>query len=179
MIVDALRSRFLIENTKTIQLFLGFVMLFASSQICIPIQPVPITMQTVGVMLVGLTLPYRAAMLSVGSYVVLGLAGVPVFAEWASGLGVLLRPSGGYIVGFALAIHVMATLRSRFAFTGWNLLAICIIGQICIYACGIAWLAYHLNSFATALQFGLYPFILPGIVKAFVLSIAVRQLLRA
>lgn len=179
MIADLLHTRFSSLQVTILQALLGLTMLFATSHIYIPIQPVPITMQTVGVMLVGLVLPYRAAMLSIASFIVFGAAGVPLWAEWTSGLGVLMGPTCGYFVGFVYAIHVMAKMREHLPFTGWYLAVICVTGQACIYACGIAWLTFYTGSFQQALQFGLWPFVLPGIIKTAVLSYAVRSLMRA
>lgn len=179
MVARVLNHPLLATRITFLQATLGFAMLFASAHIYIPLQPVPITMHTVGVMLVGLSLPYRSAMWAIAAYLAAGLAGVPVFTGWHSGVAVFMGPSAGYLVGFVAAIHVMATLRQRFDFTGWNVAAICMIGQLCIYTAGIAWLTYFMGSLQTALQVGLYPFIVPGLIKAGIVAAALRQLLRA
>lgn len=179
MVANFLTARFPSAQVTMLQALLGLTMLFVTSQICIPIQPVPITMQTVGVMLVGLVLPYRPAMLASAGFIVLGAAGVPLWAGWKCGLSVLAGPTGGYLIGFVLAIHVMTRLREYLSFTGWYLAGICMVGQVCIYACGIAWLSVHTGSIQQALQFGLWPFIVPGVIKSAILSFSVRSLMRA
>ena len=170
-------SQVKLNNTLT-QVGLGITMLFAASQIYIPIQPVPITMQTVGVMLIALSLPYKAAMGSILGYLGLAALGVPVLAQFSGGFASLTGATAGYLVGFVYATHVMSRLRERFTSTSWNVAAICIIGQLCIYACGVAWLSRYFDSTQTALHFGFYPFILPGLVKASILALATKHLIR-
>ncbi|GEA90200.1 biotin transporter BioY [Cellulomonas cellasea] len=76
---------------------------------------VPITLQTFGVMLTGIVLGARRGALAVLLYVVVGLAGLPVFSGGAGGLAVVAKPSFGYIVGFVLAAALVGFLVSRFA----------------------------------------------------------------
>lgn len=169
----------LIQRSVLLQVSLGLMMLVVGAHIVIPIKPVPITMQTVGALLVALSLPCQSAMVAVVSYLALGALGFPVFSAGSSGMVVLTSPVAGYLAGMVVATYVVAKLRERFAPTQWNIAAMCMIGQLCIYACGITWLTYYFNSFSAALQFGLYPFILPGAIKVAILSIAVKKLMRA
>lgn len=81
----------------------------------VPGLPVPITLQTFGVMLAGIVLGARRGALAVLLYVVVGLAGLPVFSGGAGGLAVVAKPSFGYVVGFVLASAVVGALVSRFA----------------------------------------------------------------
>lgn len=81
----------------------------------VPGLPVPITLQTFGVMLAGIVLGARRGALAVLLYVVVGLAGLPVFSGGAGGLAVVAKPSFGYIVGFVLAAALVGFLVSRFA----------------------------------------------------------------
>ena len=82
-----------------------FCALFAAvtavlSQISVPIGPVPLSLGTLGVMLCGMALGTRNGGIAVGCYILLGLAGVPVFAGFRGGVSVLAGPTGGYIVGY-------------------------------------------------------------------------------
>ncbi|MGV8849891.1 MAG: biotin transporter BioY [Propionibacteriaceae bacterium] len=78
----------------------------------IPVGVVPITLQTLGVMLAGLVLGPRRGFLAVLLYVVVGLAGLPVFAQGGSGIGTLLKPSAGYLLAFPLGALVCGAIAA-------------------------------------------------------------------
>ena len=158
----------------SVQTVMGVLMLYMCSQIVIPIQPVPITLQTLGVMLVALTLPRRAALHSILTYVILGVAGLPILAGGAGGLGKLFGPTGGYLIGFILAVWAMLSIRPLFErffkHPAVVIFSTCCIGSLCIYLPGVAWLSYYLGSLAQGMTLGFIPFIIPGIVKTILLS---------
>lgn len=166
-------------NTKSLNLVrvaIGVALLFACSQLCIPLHPVPITMQTVGVMLLALLFDRRNALASILSYVSLGVAGFPMFSGYSAGPQVILGPRGGYIIGFIIAIYVMDKVKNRIGMH--SLLAIfanCFIGTAVIYAFGVAWLALSTNLEA-AIMVGFVPFIIPSIAKAAFLAWFLRSL---
>lgn len=146
----------------------GAVFTALASQLYIPIQPVPITMQTLAVLLVGSTLGAVRGSLSMLLYLALGVVGVPVFAEAESGVGVLLGSTGGYIVGFVFAAALTGWLAQR----EWDkrFLGAAIsftVGTIVIFAFGLLGLAIVLGgTLEQTLAWGLYPFILGGVLKA-------------
>ena len=155
---------------------LGVILLFLSSQISIPIEPVPITLQTFGVMLVGLLFERKAAIYSILVYLCLGSMGAPVFANLSGGFHCLMGPTGGYLSGFLIAVAVMASLRQYLSNRNiWHIAFNCLIGTTLILICGIARLS-HFVGFKAAIQGGLIPFIFPGLIKAFLLAISVRFL---
>lgn len=86
-------------------------LLAASAYVSIPLQPVPLTFQTLVVILAALLLPAPWAAASVGGYLLLGAAGVPVFAGARGGLGVLAGPTGGYLLGFLAGAVAGAVAR--------------------------------------------------------------------
>jgi len=100
-----------------------FVALLAQIRIVLPFTPVPITGQTLGVILIGATYGFRLGFLTLAAYVVSGVAGLPVFAGGAAGLARLLGPTGGYLVAFPLAAALMGWMVQRFGLTvircGW------------------------------------------------------------
>ena len=158
--------------------FWGVGLLFLTSQISIPLEPVPITLQTVGVMLIGLLFERRAAVHTVLVYLSLGGIGVPVFANFHGGATYLFSKSGGYLWGFLAAVAVMTTLRSKLKLQDHNFFHIalnCLAGTIVVFMCGIGWLSQFIG-FEAAIRFGLVPFIIPGIIKILVLTGAIRYL---
>jgi biotin transport system substrate-specific component len=128
------------------------------AQVSIPLVPVPVTMQTFGVLLAGAALgPVRGGA-SMLLYLAVGAAGVPWFAEQHSGLAI---PTFGYIVGFVLAAAVVGALaRRRADRTVLGTVAMMILGNVLIYAIGVPWLIAALNvDLATGLGYGLWPFL--------------------
>jgi biotin transport system substrate-specific component len=147
----------------------GAALIFASSRVVIPVpgSPVPITGQTFGVLLVGGALGFRRALMSVALYVLIGLIGLPFFAEGKGGVQVLQGTNGGYIVGFIVA----GSLVGRLAELGWDrriagALGAMVIGNIVIYLFGVPWLMYvaHLDL-PTGIAKGLTPFLLGDAIK--------------
>ena len=161
-------------KSEVLQILLGVAILFCCTQISIPLKPVPITMKTVGVLLIGLFYQRRQALLTMLSYITLGALGLPVFANFnAYSIG---SPTTGYLLGFVAASIVMPLFREWVKKDSSLMMFInCLLGTICIYAFGIAWLT-NLFGFEKALQVGLLPFIIPGCVKALLLSQAVRHM---
>jgi biotin transport system substrate-specific component len=128
------------------------------AQVSIPLWPVPITLQTFSVLLAGAALgPLRggAAMLL---YLVVGAAGVPWFAQQASGTAI---PSFGYIIGFVVAAAVVGALARRGADRSVpGAVAIMVLGNLIIYAFGVPWLIAALGlDLQTGLQAGVWPFL--------------------
>jgi biotin transport system substrate-specific component len=139
----------------------GALFIYMTARLAIPRDPVPWTGQTFGILVVGGALGARRGFASVALYVLLGLVGLPFFAEGKGGTAVLLGPTGGYLIGFLLA----GTVVGRLAELGWDrriggALAMMLIGTFVIYAFGLPWLSYsrHLST-ADTLAGGLVPFI--------------------
>jgi biotin transport system substrate-specific component len=128
------------------------------AQVSIPLTPVPITGQTLGVVLAGSALGMRRATAALSLYAIAGLAGVPWFAGHASGWpGALF----GYVIGFVAAAAVCGRLAERRADRRVaSSVATMLLGEVIIFAIGVPWLAvsYHLTA-ARALEGGLTPFL--------------------
>ncbi|WP_242089968.1 biotin transporter BioY [Curtobacterium sp. DN_7.5] len=167
-LADALLPR---TATVSTALVVGGALLTAgAAQVSVPLWPVPITGQTLAVLLVGSALGARRGALSMVLYVLLGLVGLPVFADGASGAGVLLGPSGGYLLGFVAAAALVGRVAERFGdrrFTA-ALLSFA-LGTVATFAVGMVWLAVALGlDLRHTLEYGLYPFVLGGLAKALV-----------
>ena len=111
------------------------------------IGPVPLTLQTLGVLLAGALLGPRKGPLAVALYLFVGALGVPVFANGAGGLGAFIGPTGGFLIGFVLAAWVVGVLTARIlpAYPFFPALAITLLGGISVYAIGVPWLAIQLG----------------------------------
>jgi biotin transport system substrate-specific component len=114
------------------------------------------------------------ALYSTTIWLTMGSLGAPMFANYSSGL---FGATMGYKIGITIAAPMMALLRTRYL-TQDTFLSFCLIGligSIINYAFGISWLAYGFNlGAAKAIEFGLLPFIIPGIVKIFILTACLK-----
>ena len=155
----------------------------ATGWIAIPMGPVPVTLQVFGVVLAALLLSWEWAAAALAIYLVMGAAGVPVFALGTAGLGVVLGPTGGYVIGFALAAPVGAWLRQTLEHRGVEQ----VIADVCsaatvvavIYLVGWLQLAAVTNmGLLKALVVGVVPFVVPDVVKA-TIAIAIASAVRA
>jgi len=147
----------------------------AQLEIHLPFTPVPITGQTLGVLLVGAALGPGLGAASMGLYLLEGGVGLPFFAGGASGWSVLQMTSatGGYLWGFVATAAVVGWLARR----GWDrsfrgAVAAMLIGEVVLYAVGVPWLAAALGvSLERALELGLYPFVVGDLLKLFAAAV--------
>lgn len=132
----------------------------------IPWSPVPITGQTLAVLLVAALLGSRRGALAVLATIAQGVAGLPVFAGGAVGMARLLGPTGGYLLGFVAAAALVGWLAER----GWDrrvatTIAAMLAGNAVIYLFGALWLASWVGGLAMAIKSGVLPFLLGDLVK--------------
>lgn len=147
----------------------GALVIYLSARIAIPVpgSPVPITGQTFGVLLVGGGLGFRRGLIGVALYVLLGVVGLPFFAEGKWGISVIWGATGGYLIGFVIA----GALVGRLAELGWDrrlggALGAMLLGSAVIYAVGLPWLAIVAGmSVAETIANGLTPFLLGDALK--------------
>jgi len=143
-----------------------FLALAARISVPLPFTPVPVTGQTLGVLLVGALYGPRRGALTVLAYLAEGVAGAPVFAAGRSGLPVLLGPTGGYLVGFVPAAALAGALASVTR-PVWLRLAGIVLATLVIYAAGVPWLAVAAGmAAADAVTKGLVPFLIGDALKA-------------
>jgi biotin transport system substrate-specific component len=145
----------------------GSMLLAASAQfkMVIPFSPVPVTGQTLVVLMIGLAYGSRLGAVTVLAYIFAGLRGLPVFAGGTSGWVVMAGPSGGYLVGFLAAVFVMGLLAERGM--GRNILSTALAmlaGNMVIYLFGYAWLASLIGP-GKAFVFGVQPFLWGDAIK--------------
>ena len=153
------------------------LMLAALSRVTIPMQPVPVTGQTLGVLLIGMMLGRKRALTAVLTYLAMGIVGFPVFANGAFGMATLIGPTGGYLLGFIPAAYVMGWMGDK----GWykhaiSAISALLIGHAIVFALGLAWLTHFTGSNAV-LATGLIPF-LPGAVIKTIIAFAMIPIIR-
>jgi biotin transport system substrate-specific component len=136
------------------------------AQIAIPVagSPVPVTGQTFAALGVGAVLGWQRGMAALALYLVAGMAGVPWYADGASGFNI---PSLGYVIGFVLAAGLVGALASR----GWDrrpmvTVATMVVGNLAIYAIGLPYLAWSLGiDLGAAFDIGMKNYLLGDALK--------------
>ncbi|MET0575023.1 MAG: biotin transporter BioY [Mesorhizobium sp.] len=161
---------------KAVAMALGSLFLAASSWIEVPMYPVPMTMQTFAVTLIGALYGWRLGTITVLAWLGEAALGFPVLAGGAGGLAHFAGPTGGYLVAFPLAAAMVGWLAERGWTSNGNLLrnvAAMLIGGAFILAFGGAWLAVMIGA-AGAWTHGVEPFIVGGILKAVLATVSVE-----
>ena len=157
----------------------GLVAACAQISIHLGFTPVPITGQTFAVVLVGASLGSILGSASLMLYLLVGIAGAPVYSQHKHGWDVVIGSSGGYLVGFIVAAALIGWLAER----GWDRkisssVSAMLTGNVVIYVFGLLWLHHWLghngygNSWNTTLTDGLYPFVPGDLIKLYLAAAA-------
>jgi biotin transport system substrate-specific component len=172
---------------QVLLIVLGVLALTIAAKIRVPMWPVPITMQTFAVLVIGAAYGMRLGFATLLAYLAVGAAGLAVFTGESAGLAYMMGPTGGYLVGFAVAAGVMGWLAAR----GWDrtvtgMAGALLIGNAVIYAFGLPWMAWLFaaeKGMPWVLQWGMTNFLLGDALKlalaALVLPAAWRAVGRA
>jgi len=147
----------------------GALLIYLSARISIPVpgSPVPVTGQTFGVLLVGGALGFRRGLIGVGLYVLLGVVGLPFFAEGKGGISVIWGATGGYLIGFVVA----GALVGRLAELGWDrkiggALGAMLLGNVMVYLIALPWLGVVTSATPSeTIDQGLAPFVVGDALK--------------
>lgn len=140
----------------------------AYAEVALPGGLVPVTLQSMVVLLAGVMLGPSLGAASQVAYVALGAAGLPVFAGGAAGLGVLFGPTGGYLLAFPVAAAAAGLIAgpARGGVPGAvRLLAGLLVGSAAIFAGGVPFLAFYTGSIERAVALGFTPFLLGSVLK--------------
>jgi biotin transport system substrate-specific component len=147
----------------------GSLALWASAKIQIPFYPVPLTMQTFMVLVIGMAFGWRLGAATVALYLAQGALGLPVFAgtpEKGIGLAYMAGPTGGYLFGYLLAAAACGFLAERgWDRRAWTTALAMLIGNALIYMSGLLWLGSVVGWDKPVLAWGLTPFLLGDLVK--------------
>ncbi|MBZ9707412.1 biotin transporter BioY [Mesorhizobium sp. ESP7-2] len=146
---------------------LGTLFLALSSYIEVPMVPVPVTMQTFAVTLIGALYGWRLGAVTIAAWLVEGAVGFPVLAGGAAGIQHFVGPTGGYLFAFPITGALVGWLAER----GWNgnsvllTFVAMLLGNLACLALGTAWLAVMIGA-EKAITFGFLPFIVGGLLKS-------------
>ena len=177
--VSTLKSAFITRSTVASQISMiltGTVFLAVMAQIAFPIpgSPVPFTGQTLGVLLLGTAYGAGLGFSTVAFYLLMGMAGAPIFSSGTSGIERIVGPTGGYLVGMLISSLVLGALAGR----KWDqkiktVIPTMIIGNLVIFAIGLLWLnQYTGQSWLWTFEKGFTQFVFGEIIKIAIASTA-------
>ena len=160
-------------------IFLGSALLAISSKIKIPFYPVPMTMQTFVVLLLGMSFGYKIGLATVGLYLIEGIVGLPVFSNSPEkGVGIIYftGPTMGYLIGFLFATFLAGYFNFK-----QNILIIffkLLISVSTIYLLGIFWLGNLIGWDKPIIQLGVTPFLLAELFKISILTLLAKNIFK-
>ena len=171
-----------IESTKILKkislVLLGTLLLTISAKIKVPFYPVPMTMQTFVVVLIGITFGWKLGLATIFTYLFEGAIGLPVFAgtpEKGIGIIYMIGPTGGYLFGFIFSVFIAGFVNlNRNIFVKFLLISLSIF---VIYVAGVPWLAY-LAGWEIAYVWGIKNFVLAEIFKISILALSTEKFLK-
>ena len=153
---------------KVVLIFIGTLLLTLSAKIQVPFYPVPMTMQTFLILVIGMTFGWKLGSLTVLFYLIEGAVGLPVFAGTpikGIGLDYMLGPTGGYLIGFILASCTVGYLgENGFNRNFLTVFIAMIVGTVLIFLCGYTWLSIFFG-FERAFLYGVLPFVWSELFK--------------
>ncbi len=156
----------------------GTLLLTISAKIKVPFYPVPMTMQTFVVVLIGITFGWKLGIVTIFTYLFEGAIGFPVFAgtpEKGIGISYMIGPTGGYLVGFIISVFIAGFFNlNKSIFVKFLLITFSVFA---IYITGVPWLAY-LAGWEVAYVWGIKNFVLAEIFKISILTLSTEKLLK-
>ncbi len=163
-------------KSEIINIAMGLCFMFICAKTYIPIKPVPITLHTMGAIIIALCFSKKEALSIICSFTALGFLGAPISIGLKNGFTVLLGPSGGYYFGMIAAVYFITNLRQKYGEDSYfKLFIYSMFGSVAIYTLGLAQLSLFVGA-DKALALGLYPFILTGIIKNIITTCVVKSL---
>ena len=172
-----------ILSTKNLSLMaLMSALLCLLAPISIPIGPVPITLSIFIIYIISYILDANSALISVFIYLLIGIVGLPVFAGYKSGLGVILGPSGGYLISYLVVVYISSYYNNKYYYNKILQLLFMFITLILCYVCGTIWFSiFKKMTFIESLFICVFPFIITDVIKiiaACMLGNEIRKRLR-
>ena len=176
--MELIKQNFQTKLIKSIlAVVLGSIVLTISAKIKIPFYPVPMTMQTFVVLLLGLSFGYKIGLSAVGLYLLEGIVGLPVFSnspERGIGLVYFTGPTMGYLIGFLSACYLASLIKINDNF--FKIFSKLILAVSTIYIFGVIWLGILIGWDKPIFSLGVAPFLLAELFKIALLSLLVKKL---
>jgi len=163
---------YILRDIALIVVFVFIIAVCGRAKFFLPDNPIPVSMQTFGVLLTGAALGSQRGLVTLLVFYFVGMAGLHVFQDGNNGWGYVTgSPTGGYLIGFVAAAYITGFLAER----GWdrrNVLWALLIGNLVIYVPGLLWLgAKDIVPWDNVLSVGLYPFIPGDVLKLMMVGI--------
>ena len=178
--MELIKHNFQSKLIKSLLLIIfGSIALTISAKIKIPFYPVPMTMQTFVVLLLGLSFGYKIGLSAVGLYLLEGIAGLPVFSnspERGIGMVYFTGPTMGYLVGFLSACYLASFVKLNDSF--FKIFVKLTLAVSTVYIFGVAWLGTLIGWDKPILSLGVTPFLLAEVFKIILLSFLAKKLLK-
>lgn len=175
------RSRVMDFGLNAVLIVGASFLVAACARIYLPLPgtPVPLTVQNLAVLLVGLALGPWRGLAALSLYLIEGASGMPVFSPTGpGGVAQLIGPTGGYLIAYPFVAALVGYIFQRGKQTFARAAFASILGEILLFTCGISWLYTMTHSLAQAISFGLYWFIFAEIIKVMFAAGAVKSWLR-
>lgn len=154
------------QTKQTVYTALFVALIACGAFISIPIGPVPIVLQNMFVLLAGLILGPVWGLGCIGAYLLIGLAGLPVFAGGTAGMGKLFGPTGGYLLGYLPAVYVTGMISKTMKETTAGDLTALAAGSLIVYGAGVPWLKFAFSMpWPKAFAAGMFPFLIGDALK--------------
>lgn len=178
-----------VTSLVRIAMFSAIICVTSVITVPLPFTAIPITLGLFGILLAAVTLPPKEAMMAVGAFILIGLIGIPVFSGFEGGVGKLVSPTGGYIIGYlpctlaaALFILLFEKRASNSTMRFWVRFSGALLGVALCYAFGLAqFVILSKMKPMAAISATILPFIVPDMIKAFFavfLSFRLKSILR-
>ena len=178
--MELIKQNFQTKLIKSIlAVVMGSIVLTISAKIKIPFYPVPMTMQTFVVLLLGLSFGYKIGLSAVGLYLLEGIVGLPVFSnspERGIGLVYFSGPTMGYLIGFLSACYLASFVKLNDNF--FIIFSKLTLAVSTIYIFGVIWLGTLIGWDKPIFNLGVAPFLLAEAFKVLLLSLLVKKLIK-
>lgn len=172
---DKKRKNNRITDMVLVSLFVAVMIICA--QIAVPVGMVPFTMQTMSVLVAAALLGCKRGLTSIAVYILLGAIGLPVFAGFKGGVGVLAGPTGGYIVGFLFVGLIVGLVVEKFGRKFSVLILSMSAGVLLCYVFGTLWFAVSTGTdFLSALMVCVVPYVVTDVLKIVVSALLASRL---
>lgn len=165
------------KNITLCALFAALTAILSQISIPLPFTPVPINLATVSVFMAGGLLGAKEGAISQAVYVIIGIIGVPVFANLTAGLGIAIGPTGGYIAGYIVATIIVGIISKKLGDSIYSYIVAMSVGIIGCYFIGTAWFMYlSKNGLVESLTMCVIPFLIGDIFKIILSAILTKKL---